>query len=135
MEAHGMQRRLSFAALTMASTASWVMSPWWTWMRMVILSYWKIFPVVALSRHSPFGLPPVSVRLPKAPFQANSASGSRWMLCRDREERPSWPLQPLEASFRPVSGTPVPRPAMHLAVLMSSPIIQTPLQPAAHAGH
>jgi len=55
------------------------------------------------------------------------------MLRPGRVEQSSELAKPFWASLNAFSGAPVPPPAMRLAVLMSSPIIQTPLLPAARA--
>lgn len=86
-----------------------------------------------INRHSPYGLPSVRVWPQKATFQTISASGARGMRRVGREEWPNRPLQPLESSFRPVSGIPIPPPAMCLAVPASPPIMLTPLRPAGRA--
>ncbi|MDA0221797.1 MAG: hypothetical protein O3C11_00515 [Proteobacteria bacterium] len=48
----------------------------------------------SISRHSPFGLPPVTLKQPKAIFQAISVSGPRVVLRAGRIARPNRPIRP-----------------------------------------
>ena len=84
-------------------------------------------------RHSPFGLPPVRLKQPKATFQAISASDPRVVLRAGRIARPNRPTRPLKASLDAFSDTPFLSPALDLADLGGFLVMCTLLRQADRA--
>ena len=70
-----------------------------------------------LSRHFPFGLPPMRLRPPKVNFQAICVSGPRGMLRASGIMRPSRLIRPFAVSLGAFSDTAFPLPAPDLADL------------------
>ena len=86
-----------------------------------------------VNRHSPFGLPPVRLKQPKATFQAISASDPRVVLRAGRIARPNRPIRPLKASLDAFSDTPFLSPALDLADLGGFLVMCTLLRQADRA--
>ena len=105
---------------------------------MVVFNLSFLFPCLAtteliLNRHSPFGLPPMTLKQPKATFQAISVSGPRVVLRAGRIARPNRPIRPFKASLDAFSDTPFLSPALDLADLGGFLVMCTLLRQADRA--
>jgi len=79
------------------------------------------------------GLPPVSLKQPKATFPAISVSGPRVVLRAGRIARPNRPIRPFKASLDAFSDTPFLSPALDLADLGGFLVMCTLLRQADRA--
>ena len=75
---------------------------------------WRMDSGISITRHSPFGLPLVTLKQPKATFQAISVSGPRVVLRAGRIARPNRPIRPFKAPLDAFSDTPFLSPALDL---------------------
>ena len=88
---------------------------------------------ISLNRHSPFGLPPVTLTQPKATFQAISVSGARVVLRAGRIARPNRQIRPFKVSLGAFSDTPFLSPALDLTDLGGFLVMCTLLRQADRA--
>ena len=84
--------------------------------------------------HSPYGLPPSSIRPRNVTFQATSVSEPRWKRRAGRTERPNRPTRLFSAPLRPCLDTAFPSPALVVVDLSALPVMRKQPRPAARAG-